>query len=167
MSEHGEDERVSKTQVKKEMTELQKMGAQLAEIPPSQLEAMDIPEALRNAVLESKKIRSHEAKRRQMQYIGRLMRDVDAAPIRAQLAAIDAGSAQSVAAHKRLEAWREKLLADDGALTKFAAAFPGTDLQELRTLIRNSRKEAKEAKPPRAFRDLFRFIKQCSDSNPS
>jgi ribosome-associated protein len=102
-----------------------------------------------------------------MQYIGKLMRDVDPAPIRAQLESLNAGSAQSAAAHKRLEAWREKLMADEGALTEFAATFPGSDLQQIRTLIRNAKREKESDKPPRAYRELFRLIKECSDSNPS
>ena len=160
-------EEISKTQRKKEMHELQKLGVELADLSEMQLKSLLLDEDLRNAVLEAKRIRSHEAKRRQMQYIGRLMRELDPAPIRAQLEALSQGSAASAAAHKRLEAWREKLLADDAALTEFAAAFPGADLQVLRSLIRNSRKEKLETKPPRAQRELFRFIKACSGSNPS
>ena len=160
-------EDVSKTRRKNEMLELQALGAALVELPDSQLAQFALEPALREAVAEAKRIRSHGAKKRQMQYIGRLMREVDAEPIRARLAALEGGSAQATARHRRLEAWRERLLADDAALTEFAGAHPGADLQELRTLIRNARKEAKEQKPPRAYRELFRFVKQCSDSNPS
>jgi len=163
----NDETRVSKTVRKQEMLDLQKMGVELAALPLSQLENISIPEGLRKAILEAKKINSHGAKKRQMQYVGRLMREVDAAPIRAQLDALNSGSAQSAAAHRRLEAWREKLLADDEALTEFAIAFPGSDVQALRTLIRNTRKEQLEAKPPRSFRELFRLIKECSASNPS
>ena len=162
-----QEEFVSKTQVKKEMTDLQKVGMDLAELSEVQIKNLLMDDKLREAILEAKRITSHEARRRQMQYVGRLMRDVDAAPIRAQLEAITGSNAQATAAHRRLEAWREKLLADDGALTDFAAAFPGSDLQALRTLIRNVRKEKIEGKPPRAYRDLFRLIKECSASNPS
>jgi ribosome-associated protein len=162
-----EDEFVSKTQIKKEMTALQKMGAALVDLPEVQLDRIALNVTLKHAILECKRIKSHEARRRQMQYIGRLMRDVDAAPIRAQLESLNAGSAQSAAAHKRLEAWREKLMADEGALTEFAAAYPGSDLQQIRTLIRNAKREKEANKPPRAFRELFRLIKECSDSNPS
>ena len=99
-----------------------------------------------------------------MQYIGRLMRDVDAAPLRAQLAEVEGHSAQAAARHRRLEAWRERLLADDAALTAFAAEFPGADLQAVRSLIRNARKEQKEGRPPRAYRELFRVIKDIGSS---
>ena len=157
-----QDEVISKTKRKQEMLALQSLGAKLVELPESQIAAIPMDEALRDAVLEAKRIKSHEAKRRQMQYIGRLMRDVDAAPLRERLEAIAGHSAQAAAEHRRLEAWRERLLADDAALTAFAAEHPGADLQAVRALIRNARKEQKEAKPPRAYRELFRLIKECS-----
>jgi ribosome-associated protein len=102
-----------------------------------------------------------------MLYIGKLMRNVDPEPLRERLDAIDGHSARAAAQHRRLEGWRERLLADDGALTAFAAEYPDADIQAIRTLIRNTRKEQKEAKPPRAYRELFRLIKECSSSNPS
>ena len=150
---------VSKTQRKKEMHELQALGAELVALAESQISDLQIPEDLREAVLEAKRIRSHEARRRQLQYIGRLMRDVDAAPIRSQLDALVGFSAQEAARHRRLETLREKLLADDEALTAYVADHAGADLQALRTLIRNARREQKEGRPPRAFRELFRLLK--------
>jgi ribosome-associated protein len=154
-----QDDFVSKTRRKREMLELQALGAALAALPETQLAGVRMPEELREALLKAKRMRSHEAKRRQMQYIGRLMREVDAEPIRAQLAALEGGSAQAAAAHRRLEAWRARLLEDDAALTDFAAQHPGADLQALRTAIRNSRAEQKLGKPPRAYRELFRMLK--------
>ena len=153
------DELVSKTRRKREMTELQALGAALVALPESQIKEMRLQNALLEALLDAKRIRSHEAKRRQLQYIGRLMREVDAEPIRARLAALEGTSAQAAAAHRRLEAWRERLLSDDAALTSFASEHPGADLQEIRALIRNARKEQKEGKPPRAYRELFRVLK--------
>jgi ribosome-associated protein len=150
---------VSKTQRKKEMHELQALGAALVELPESQLAVLRIGDELRDAVLEAKRIRAHEGRRRQLQYIGRLMRDVDPAPIRAQLDALTGHSAQEAARHRRLEALREKLLADDEALTAYIAEHAGADLQALRTLIRNARREQKEGRAPRAFRELFRVLK--------
>jgi ribosome-associated protein len=153
------DELVSKTRKKREMLELQSLGAALVELPESQINGMKLENRLLQAVLDAKRIKSHEAKRRQLQYIGRLMREVDAEPIRAQLAAVEGSSAQASAAHRRLEAWRERLLSDDEALTRFASEHPGADIQEIRALIRNARKEQKEGKPPRAYRELFRILK--------
>ena len=146
------------------MHELQALGSALVDLPDAQLEKIEMPDKLRDAVLEAKRIKSHEAKRRQMQYIGRLMREVDAAPIRAQLAEVEGHSAQANARHRRLEAWRERLVGDDEALTAFAAEHPGADLQLLRTLIRNARKESAEGKPPRAYRELFRVLKEIAAS---
>jgi ribosome-associated protein len=157
-----QDELLSKTRRKREMLELQSLGAALVELPESQLPQMQLDDALLQAILAAKRIRSHEAKRRQLQYIGRLMREVDPEPIRARLAVIEGGSAQAAAAHRRLEQWRERLMSDDEALTAFAVEYPGADLQKIRALIRNARKEQKEAKPPRAYRELFRLIKECS-----
>ena len=141
------------------MHELQALGAALVELPEPQLRAMGLGDKLLDAVLEAQRIKSHEAKRRQLQYVGRLMRAVDAAPIREALAAAEGHSAQATARHRRLEAWRERLLGDDAALTVFAAEHPGADVQVLRTLIRNARKEASSGKPPHAYRELFRLLK--------
>ena len=161
------DELLSKTKRKQEMHALQALGAALIELPEAQVTGLDIPDNLKRAVLEAKRIKSHEARRRQVQYIGRLMRDADPEPIRARLAALEGRSAQDSALHRRLEAWRERLIADDEAFTEFAAAHPGADLQELRTLVRNARKEAKEGKPPRAYRELFRRIKDAAARSPA
>jgi len=150
---------VSKTKRKKEMHDLQALGVALVELPESQLATMDIAEKLREAVREAKRITSHEGRRRQLQYIGRVMRDLDSAPIRAQLEARTGHSAQEAARHRRLEALREKLLANDEALTAYVAEHAAADAQELRTLIRNARREQKEGRPPRAFRELFRVLK--------
>jgi ribosome-associated protein len=155
---------VSKTKKKREMHELQSLGVALARLSDAQLETIEIPADLREALLEARRIKSREAKRRQMQYIGRLMRELDAAPIRAQLAALEGNSAQANARHRRLEAWRERLLGDDGALTAFAAEYPGADLQVLRTLIRNARREASLGRAPRAYRELFRVVKEIASS---
>ena len=157
---------VSKTKRKKEMLELQALGVELVELSESRLSEMNLPEDLLGAVLEAKRITAHEGRRRQLQYIGRLMRDIDPAPLREQLDALTGQSAAETARHKRLEALREKLLADDTALTDYVAIRPGADLQELRTLIRNARKEQKEGKPPRAFRELFRLLKSL-DAPPT
>jgi len=157
-----DQETVSKTRKKQEMHELQALGADLVRLSDSQLGTIEIPQKLREALLEAKRIRSHEARRRQMQYIGRLMREVDPAPIRSRLGELEGNSAQATARHRRLEAWRERLLGDDTALTAFAAEYPGAGLQALRALIRNARKEAAGGKPPRAYRELFRALKDIA-----
>jgi ribosome-associated protein len=161
-----DQEIVSKTRRKREMHELQTLGVALVALSEVQLKSMALAEDLLAALLEAKRIKSHEAKRRQMQYIGRLMRELDPAPIRARLAELEGSSAQATARHRRLESWRSRLLGDDEALTAFAAEYPGADLQALRTLIRNARKEASLGKPPRAYRELFRVLKEIGSSTP-
>jgi len=153
----------SKTKKKQEMHELQALGAALVELSEAHFGRMDLPEELAQAVLEARRIRSHEAKRRQVQFIGRLMRGLDAGPIRAQLAAVTGGSAQERARHKRLEHWRARLLEDEAALTEFAREHAAADLQQLRALIRNARREQAASKPPRAYRELFRVIREAAD----
>ncbi len=157
-----QDEILSKTRRKQEMLELQALGAALVDLSAAHLERMALPEALAQAVREARRFASHEARRRQVQYIGRLMREVDAAPIRTQIAAVEGGSAQERARHQRLEHWRARLLEQDGALTEFARAHATADLQKLRALIRNARKEQAEGKPPRAMRELFRVIRETA-----
>ena len=157
---------VSKTKRKQEMHELQALGAALVELPEARLRALALADDLHEAVLEARRISSHEARRRQLQYIGRLMRDVDPAPIRAALEALEGSSAQATARHRRLEQLRDRLLADDAALTDFLAARPLADAQALRTLIRNARREQKEGRPPRAFRELFRTLKSLEAPGP-
>lgn len=153
----------SKTKKKQEMHELQQLGAALVDLSAAHLEHMTLPEQLAQAVHAARRISSHEAKRRQVQFIGRLMRELDPEPIRAQLAGVEGRSAQARASHQRLEHWRARLMEDDDALTEFAATHPGADLQNLRALLRNARKEQKEGRPPRAYRELFRVIREAAD----
>src|SRR5689334_11693875 len=110
------DEFVSKTKRKQEMHELQALGAALVDLPEAQLAGLSLDEALHKAILEAKRMSSHEARRRQLQYIGRLMRDVDPAPIRARLDQVTGSATQESARHKQLEALRARLLGDDDAL---------------------------------------------------
>jgi ribosome-associated protein len=156
------DEIPSKTKKKQEMHELQKLGAALVQLSAAHLARISLPEDLAQAVREARRIRSHEGKRRQVQFIGRLMRALDPEPIRAQLAVVEVGSAQARASHQRVERWRARLMEDEGALTEFARECAGADLQQLRALLRNARKEQVEGRPPRAYRELFRLIREAA-----
>lgn len=153
----------SKTQRKQEMHALQALGERLVALNDAQLATVDLPEPLRGAVVEARRIRSREAHRRQLQYIGRLMRAVDPAPIRAQLEAWDGQSRAATAAQHRAERWRTRLLDDDAALTDFAREHPRADLQRLRACVREARKERVAGKDPRHFRELFRLIRAAAD----
>ena len=153
----------SKSQRKRESTALQDIGTELVKLPTERVRSLDLPESLRAAVLEAQRIRSHGALRRQMQLIGKLMRSVDAEPITEQLAALRGESEHVKARFHALEHWRERLLADDAAVTEWQAAHPGSDVQQLRQLIRNARREAAEQKPPRAYRALFRLLSETAN----
>jgi len=158
-----EEEFVSRSQKKREVEELQRLGAALVELPTTQLVSLPLPAPLVKAVIEAQRIRSHEARRRQLQYIGKIMRGVDPAPVRAALAEVAGQSAAARARQQSLEGWRERLIGDDAALTAFASENPRADLQALRTLIRNARREIAESKPPRAQRELFRFLRESNE----
>ena len=159
-----EAEILSRTKKKQQVEELQKLGEALIELPQSQLEILELPAVLLAAVREAQRITSHGAKRRQVQFIGKVMRKVDPEPIRAALASVAGQSTARRVLQRSLETWRERLIGDDAALTEFATEHAGVDLQALRTLIRNARKEIAEQKPPHAQRELFRFVRDSLDA---
>ena len=155
------DEIPSKTKKKAQSHALQKLGAELVEISKERLASIDLPETLCEAIREAQRITAHEGRRRQMQYIGRLMRDIDPAPIEERLAAWNGQSKAEVARQHGMERLRDKLIADDAALTEFAGKHPGVDIQALRNLIRNARKEAAAGRPPKSYREIFKIIRDA------
>ena len=160
MKDMEEDEEfISKTQRKQAMHALQDLGASLVKLSSQQLAQLKLPEDLADAISEAKRLKKHEAIRRQMQYIGRLMRHVDPEPIQAQMDAWRGESDAETAKLHQLERWRDRLLTQDEALTEFASEYPGIDTQALRNLIRNARKETQLGKPPRNARALFRTLR--------
>jgi ribosome-associated protein len=154
----------SRTQLKKRMTALQELGAELVSLAPAQLDELALPEALHEAVLAAKRITRFEARRRQLQYIGRLMREVDPEPIRAGLARWNASAVEDTARLHRIERWRERLLGDDLALAEFVSAHRGSDTARLRALVRNARRELALNQPPRNYRALFRLLRETVET---
>lgn len=150
----------SKTKIKQQMHELQDLGAELVALGKDQLAQLDIPESLREAIREMGRINKFGAQRRQMQYIGKLMRGVETEPIIAKLNTWKGVSRSHVAYTHLLERWRERLLESDAALTELLAAHPGADVQHLRTLIRNAQKEKEAGKPPKNFRDIYQLLRE-------
>ena len=156
------DARPSKTRLKQQMHELQKLGEAVAELPAQRLADTPMPEALRDAVEQYRRTRSHEGRRRQLQLVGKLMRFADAEPLREAVAAFKLGSARDTLLLHQAERWRDELVLDDQAVSRWAEAYPGSDLQQLRSLIRAARKDAAlpvEQRHGRGYRDLFQFIK--------
>lgn len=145
----------SKTRRKRQMHDLQGLGEQLVRLNDDQLARMSLPDALLHAVQDARRIKSREARRRQLQFVGRLMREVDADPIRTRLADVTGQSREHTAWLHLIERWRERLLTDEDAFRAFAEQHPGADLQRLKALARGGRKERDEGGPPRSFRALF------------
>ncbi len=156
----SEEELVSKTQIKNEMNERQALGMQLTKLAPDTLKKIGLSEELLEAVLFYKKITANGALKRQAQFIGRLMRDTDPEPIQAYLNKLKGDNAEHNAAMQRLELLRERLVESDDALTELISKKPELPISELRTLIRNARREKEQNKPPKAFRELFQLLKQ-------
>ena len=155
----------SKSQIKREVEALQALGEVLVKLPDAQFKRIDLPDDLRTAVADCRKITQNGALRRQKQYIGKLMRGIDPAPIRAQLDVFNGVSAAENAKLHQAEKWRDRLIADNEALTLFLNQFPGADATHLRQLIRNARDEAARGKPPRAFREIFRVIREIQQAS--
>jgi ribosome-associated protein len=150
----------SRTQRKREMTALQDLGAELVLLNAAQLQEMALPESLHEAVIAAQRMTRFEARRRQLQYIGKLMRQVDPVPIRAHLERWRASSHEHTAQLHRVERWRERLLADEAALSELAREHPHADLQQLRALVRNSKREQERNLPPRSYRALFKLLRE-------
>jgi ribosome-associated protein len=153
-----EDDFISKTRRKRQATEMQDIGAELVKLSAEQLARIDLPERLREAVTECRRLTRHEAIRRQKQYIGKLMREIDAAPIAEQLASVHAPSQKQTALLHLAEKWRADMLADAEALERFVREFPHAEARELQVLVTKARAEAKTDKPPKFFRQLFHAV---------
>ncbi len=160
-----EYERPSKSEAKRESDALQKLGALLVEAPRDRVKRVPMPEDVLEAILMCQTITNHEGRRRQMQFVGKKMRTLDEEEVAIIQRAIDSwkgASKSETAALHALERRREKLLADDAALTTLMGEHPELDVQHLRTLIRNARKEQAESKPPKAYREIFQILKDIS-----
>jgi len=156
----------SKSQLKREMTALQELGEELVGLSRERLAKIDMPERLRDAILDAQRITKHEARRRQMQYIGKIMRDVDAGPLREALDALKGLSAAANARQHHLENLRTRLMEDQAAFGDLAREFPAADIQHLRQLRRNALREAEQGRPPRAYRELFRELRELGGNAP-
>jgi ribosome-associated protein len=157
-----EYDRPSKSELKRQSSDLQKLGEQLVAEARDRVKRVPMPEDVRDAILMCQTITNHEGRRRQLQFVGKKMRTLDEEEIAIIQRTIDswkgASKAETAALHA-LERRREKLLADDKALTQLLGEHPELDGQHLRTLIRNARKEQAENKPPKAYREIFQILK--------
>ncbi|WP_313953399.1 ribosome biogenesis factor YjgA [Accumulibacter sp.] len=150
----------SKTQRKRAMEALQELGKELVDLPVDRMKRVELPEDLREAVRAAQRMSRHdEARRRQLQYIGRVMRDVDPEPIRRSLAVVRGDSVDETAKLHRIERLRTALLADEKKLYEIAENFPSVDRQHLRSLRRAALLEQEQGKAPRSYRAIFQLLK--------
>lgn len=161
--DHDIPEAPSRSQSKRDAEALQQLGEELAALPPGQLAALSLPERLREALELARQLSSRGALRRQRQFIGRLMRDLDPEPIRARLEELRGADRVSQARFQETERWRQRLLADGApAVAEFIARFPHADRQRLQDLLRAAAHAADQGQPPRHARELFRYIQSLS-----
>ena len=154
---------ISKTKLKAEADVAQSIGKKLIALSKDRLIKLELPETLFDAVMEAKRLTANGAIRRQLQYLGRLMRDVDSAPIVEQLEAWEGKNTQENARFHTMERWRTRLITEPAALQEFLTKYPQIDIQQFRTLIRNAQKEEVAQKPPKSSRELFKLIREVSD----
>ncbi len=150
---------ISKTKLKAEADAAQEIGQKLVDLSKDKLVKLNLPESLFEAVMEAKRITANGAIRRQRQYLGRLMRDIDTAPIVEQLQRWEGKHREENARFHGMERWRTRLLSEMDAISEFLVQYPNTDSQQLRTLIRNAQREEAAGKPPKSSRELFKLIR--------
>ncbi|MEO6321627.1 MAG: ribosome biogenesis factor YjgA [Polaromonas sp.] len=163
----------SKTQLKAEADEKQALGEALLTLRADLMARLDLPEKLLDALAQAKRITNFEGRRRQMQFIGKLMRPLNMDPIRAAIDEQANGSADLTLALHLAEQWRDKLIASDDALGSWLTEYPGTDSQQLRALIRQARKDIAKPETPgeaprhgKAYREIFQLVKQTMAQEP-
>ncbi len=159
----------SRTDLKRESTELQKLGADLLDLRADLLARLDLSDKFKDAIADAKRITNFEGKRRQMQFIGKLMRKLEPEVVEAVKKTLSdeaTGSAADNLILHQAEVWRDRLIADDDAAAQWITQNPGCDSQELRALIRQARKDAKPSKPGalprhgRAYREIFQLVRE-------
>ena len=155
---------VSKSELKRDAHELKELGVRLTELRPDQLAKIPLQGRIIDAITETSRIKSHNARKRQFGFIGKLMQDQDIEAIRHQLAMMDTSSEEYGRHFHILERWRERLLNDGSpALTEFLNDYPAADVQHLRQLVRNTLKEKSEEKKATLSKKLFRYLRDLSE----
>lgn len=159
----------SKSQLKRDMHELQEVGRRMLDLSNEQLDTLPLSDTLRDAVLESRRIRQNEAKRRHLQYIGKIIRqEDDPDALRRAIDAFDSGSEEHTRRHHLAERWRDRMLAEgDSAVGEFYNYCQNADMQHLRNLVRNARNDVEKQKNTGQARKLFRYLRECVDDAES
>jgi ribosome-associated protein len=152
---------VSKSQLKREAQALTQLGKRITELSAKDLETIPLEPALRRAVDEARKIHAHGARKRQLLYLGKLLRRSDTDEIEAAFERIETRGKRQAAELHLTEKWRDRLIEEgDGALAELIDGYPDADRQQLRQLIRDARRQAEAEQPPRAARQLFKLLRE-------
>jgi ribosome-associated protein len=158
------EERPSKSQLKREMHALQQLGETLIAMKPGERARFALSDDLERAIDETARINTREARRRHMQYVGKLMRKEDLTALHAEFDAIDKERFQRDHAFHRLEKWRDRLIDEgDDAVDHYMQDHPDADRQTLRQLVRNAQREREQQKPPVSARKLFKHLRVSQD----
>jgi ribosome-associated protein len=162
------DEKPSKSQRKRDMAALQDLGEELIGLSASALDKIPMTQALRDAVDQAKAIKAHGGRKRQLQYIGKLMREIDAAPIRDALEQRTRQSRESARHFHQLEQLRDRLLQEgETVVDEVCERYPQAERQRLRQLLRQARKEQDLQQPPKSARQLFRYLRELEEGEES
>jgi ribosome-associated protein len=163
-NEFEDEELISKSQLKRESQALQDMGSQLVEMPEGQLTKFNLPENLKDAIYEARRLKNREGKRRQLQYIGKLMRTADISFIQETLDMMDHQSQTYRQHFQQLENWRDRIIKEGAtAIEALIEKYPQADRQQLRNLQRQAARELTQKKPPSASRKIFAYLRELSE----
>ena len=163
-TDNDDQNEISKSQRKRDVQELKRLGVELLDFSDDALRQLMLPDVLLDALRTAKKIHSNGARKRQMQYIGKLMQDIEEAPVRQAIEDRNRQHATHTREFHQLESLREQLITDgDSALPAALAQFPHADRQHLRKLVRQARNEQETRQPPRASRLLFRYLRELQE----
>lgn len=151
---------VSKTELKKDCKKIQALGKKISELSLEEISSFNFPEIISKAIKDCKSIKSNVAKKRQIQYLGKLLREIDLSEAYLRMDQIKNNSQLEIRNNKKAEAWRNRLIQDKNALTELIRLFPDIDRQKIRQLIQNAIKEMKSSSPPKYYRQLYKYIKE-------
>ncbi|MDC0127000.1 DUF615 domain-containing protein [Methylophilaceae bacterium] len=159
MVDLNKDSVISKTELKKESKKIQQFGRKISELTISNIEAFKFPINIFEATIELKNLKSNSAKKRQVQYLGKLLREIDLTDAFLIMKQLKVTSQKEIQSNHIIEGWRDKLLSNNNSITEFVEKYPQIDRQSLRQTISNAQKEKEGNKPPKYLRQLFKLIK--------
>jgi len=162
MTDSGPDQEiVSKSERKRQANEVQALGTRLTSLSAKQLSALDLPENVFEAVELAKQIKAHGGKKRQLQLIGKLMREIDVEPIKHFFFMLDNNQNEKNSLFKQTEIYRDRLLQEgDNAIIELKNEYPALDVQKLRQLVRNGKSTKNEKLAKKAKREIFKYINE-------